>query len=312
MKENEIMQKAQVLFFEHLAGRGLKKDTIRRKMLELRRFFAYLIHKERTDLRAVGSGEIEEYFLALKEKGLSSSTLITARSMLRDLFYALLKHELILINPMELTEILIRERGAERVVLGEGEMKRLLDSIRTHTGGGIRDRALFELLYVAGLRNSEVVHLDVEDVDFSLNEVLIREGKGNKDRIVPLGSVCKRFLWDWVKEARAWFLSSKQDSRALFINRRGERIASSTVRYLLKRYLQEAGIRKLGVTPHSIRHSCATHLLMHGADIRYVQELLGHESLDTTVVYTRQVVDGLKRMHRMYHPRENELYREDV
>ena len=169
-----------------------------------------------------------------------------------------------------------------------------------------------ELLYVAGLRNSEVVHLDVEDVDFSLNEVLIREGKGNKDRIVPLGQICKRFLWNWVKEARAWFLSSKQDSGALFINRRGERIASSTVRYLLKRHLQEAGIRKPGVTPHSIRHSCATHLLMHGADIRYVQELLGHDSLDTTVVYTPQIADGLKRMHRMYHPRENELYREDV
>ncbi len=143
MKESEIMQKAQVLFSEHLAGRGLEKDTIRRKMLELKRFFAYLIHKERTNHRAVGSGEIEEYFLALKEKGLSSSTLITARSMLRDLFYVLLKHELILTNPMELTEILIRERGAERVVLGEEEMKRLLEAIRTHTGGGIRDRALF-------------------------------------------------------------------------------------------------------------------------------------------------------------------------
>ena len=92
---------------------------------------------------------------------------------------------------------------------------------------------------------------------------------------------------------------------------RAERIAPSPVRYLLKRCLKEAGIRIEG-TPHCMRHICATHLLMYGADIHYVQELLGHESLDTTVVYTRQIVESLKKMHRMYHPRENELCREDI
>ena len=312
MRESPIMQKARIIFSEHLTGRGLKPETGRRKMLELRRFFVYLSQKGETDIRAISAGRIEEYFLHLKERGLSSSTRITARSMMRDLFSALSRHELILTNPMELTEILIKEPVNLRVILSEGEMKRFLDSISPHTGYGLRDRALFELMYVAALRTSEAVRLDVEDVDFSLNEVMVREGKGEKDRIVPLGRICRAFMWKWVREARSWFLSSKKDGGALFINRRGERIAASTVRYLLRRYLKRVGIDKEGVTPHSIRHSCATHLLMHGADIRYVQELLGHESLDTTVVYTRQIVEGLKKMHRMHHPRENELYREDV
>lgn len=313
MKENEIMEKARYVFHEHLKSRGLKDTTIKRKMLELKRLLTFFESKGSGDLRDVTESDIEEYFITLKEQGYSASTLITAHSTAGDLFYALYRHELILSNPMDLTDIYIKEKGGIKVILTEEEMEKLLDSIEIRTGFGLRDRAIFELMYVSGIRVGEVVGLDVGDVDFSLDEVMIRQGKGRKDRVVPLGQVCRKFMQRWIKEVRAWFLvGGIHDDGALFLNRLGTRASDTLVRHRLKYYLELSGIEKEGVSPHSIRHSCATHLLQNGADIRYVQELLGHESLETTVVYTRQITEGLKKVHRMYHPRENELYPEDA
>ncbi|MCK4543665.1 MAG: tyrosine-type recombinase/integrase [Spirochaetales bacterium] len=313
MRENETMEKARHLFYEHLVNRGLKESTIKRKGQELKRLLRFLESRGKGDPRDVTAGDIEEYFLMLKSSGYSQSTLITAHSTTGDLFYALYRHEMILDNPMELTDIYIKEKAGIRVVLSEEETERLLDSIEARTGFGLRDRALFELMYVSGIRIGETVSLDVQDIDFSLDEVMIRQGKGRKDRIVPLGQVCRKFMWKWIKEARAWFLKTNiHDDGALFLNRMGSRLSAGLVRYRLKHYVNLAGIEKEGVSPHSLRHSCATHLLMNGADIRYVQELLGHDSLETTVVYTRQIIEGLKKVHRMYHPRENELYREEI
>ena len=312
MKENEIIDKAYHVFYEHLKSRGLKEATIKRKALEVKRLLSFFESKGKGDLREVCESDIEEYFLMMQSVGYSKSTQITAHSTAGDLFYALVRHELILRNPMDLTDIYIKERGGIRTVLTEAEMVQLLDSIEIRTGFGLRDRAIFELMYVSGIRVGELVDLDVSDIDFSLDEVMIRQGKGRKDRVVPLGQVCRKFMWKWIKEARAWFLAGgTHDDGALFLNRNGTRLSAPMVRHRLKQYLKLSGIEKEGVSPHSIRHSCATHLLMNGADIRYVQELLGHESLETTVVYTRQITEGLKKVHRMYHPRENELFKED-
>ena len=195
------------------------------------------------------------------------------------------------------------------MILTEDEMSRLLDSIDTITGFGLRDRSLFELMYVTGMRVGEIVRLDVEHIDFSLNEVFVTKSKNRKERIVPLGGVAKRFLEKWVKEVRSYFLTGcKDDPKALFLSDKGMRISGSAIRYRLKRGLKIAGIEKKGVSPHSLRHSCATHLLAGGADIRLVQELLGHESIETTAAYTKEIVKELKRVHKMHHPRENRLY----
>jgi integrase/recombinase XerD len=312
MKKDTLSGKARAVFQEHLLSRGLKDETIKRKTLELRRFLSYVRKNLKKDLREVSPEDIEEYFIGLTEKGFSKSTLVTAHSTLGDLFLALHRHDLILKNPMEETDIYIREKSGVKVVLSEAEMDKLLNSIETDTGFGLRDRALFELMYVTGMRIGEMRRLDVEHVDFSQDEVFIVKSKNRKERIVPLGKTAKGFLQKWVKETRAYFLKEvKKDGGALFLSEKGVRISSSLIRSRLKRYLAAAGIEKKGVTPHSFRHSCATHLLAGGADIRFVQELLGHESLETTVVYTREVVTGLKRIHKMHHPRENELYREE-
>ncbi len=304
------LEKARVLFFENLIGRGLKEETIKRKTLELERFFRYLKRENQIDLREITSKEIEDYFYYLDREDFSSATKGIARSMIGNLFMCLYRNEIILQNPMSITDIYIKEKSGIKAILTEDEMEDFLNAIETKTGYGKRDRALFELMYVAGLRISEVTNLTIEDLDFSLNEVLIRNSKGGKDRIVPMGKIAKQYLESWIKTARRWFI--KEDNSILFLSVKGLKFPTTSIRWRFNIYKKKAGIDRKGVTPHSIRHSCATHLLKGGADIRFVQELLGHESLETTVIYTKEIVSGLKRMHKMHHPRENELYKEDL
>jgi site-specific recombinase XerD len=304
------LKEARLLFTEYETSRGLSRQTVARKTTELKRFFRHLGTRGMTDIRELKAADIEAYLIFLKEKGFASSTIATAHSTLVDLFFALFRAGMILSNPMDAVEFVLSEKGGIKEVFSQEEMRRLLDSIATHTGFGVRDRAIFELMYVTGIRMGEVVKLDVRDVDFSQDQILIRRGKGGKDRMVPLGRVAKEYLSAWAHKARGWFSSSQAES-ALFLNNEGRRIPASTVRARLDKYLKACGILRPGLTPHSIRHSCATHLLENGADIRYVQELLGHRSIETTADYTRQVAQGLKKMHRTHHPRETELYPED-
>jgi site-specific recombinase XerD len=303
-------REARFVFAEYETSRGLSVQTAARKTTELKRFFRHLGVHGISDLREIAAAQIEAYLLALKQEGFSSSTLAIAHSMLVDLFFALFRFGKILSNPMDSVQFDMREKAGIKAVFSQEEMRRLLDSIATHTGFGVRDRAIFELMYVTGMRLGEVVRLDLADVDFSQDQVLIRRGKGGKDRMVPLGRVAKEYLSSWAHKARGWFNASETES-ALFLNQDGRRIPASTVRARLEKYMKACGILRPGLSPHSIRHSCATHLLENGADIRYVQELLGHRSIETTADYTRQVAQGLKKMHRMHHPRETELYPEE-
>jgi site-specific recombinase XerD len=310
MDERIFMKLAETAFVEHLASRGLDESTVRRKMHEYRRFMIYMANKSAIDLRDVTDRDLEVYILDLRKQGFSATTQIQARAMLKDLFHALTRKELVMRNPMELLDVHLREQSGIKAILSVEEMTKFLDAIDLHTGYGFRDRTMFELLYVTGMRCGEMTALTVSDIDFNANEVLIRQGKGRKDRIVPLGSVCKEFLFKWVGKMREWFVTI-EDNGFVFLNKRGGKLAQSTVRYRLGYWLVRAGINRPEISPHSIRHSCATHLLENGADIRYVQELLGHESVETTVVYTRQIVDNLRKVHKMFHPRENELFPDD-
>jgi integrase/recombinase XerD len=302
------MDKGKYLLFysDYLAGRGLKKETISRKLQEVKRYFEYLTF----DIRDVKPVDIENYFIHLGSENLSVTTKNISLTALKELFFALHRHDMILTNPFEKTEIYFKEKAGLKVILSENEVIKFLESIETVTGLGFRDRSIFELMYVTGMRVSEVSNLNVSDIDFSLNEVFIREGKGHKDRIVPLGSVAKSYLEKWIKKYRAYFLGKKKND-ALFLSGKALRLSKSSIRQLFKKYLKLSGVDKDKATPHSLRHSCATHLLTHGADIRYVQSLLGHESIETTVIYTREIVENLKKMYKTHHPRENELFTEN-
>ena len=298
------------IFNEHETGRGLNPVTVRRNNLELKRFTNYLETKKINDLREVNSGTLTGYFIKLKEIGFSDSTKKVSLRVIKSFFTYLANHDYILLNPFDKIEVVFSEENTLRVTLTEDEMIKFLDSIPTHTGMGIRDKAIFELMYYAGLRHGEVLRLELSDIDFSLNEIYLRPSKFRKERIVPLGSVAKRYIEEWINRGRSWFLKS-DEVKLVFVNRFGTKIPISTLNRLLKKYLTQAGITKKGVCVHSIRHSCATHLLEHGADIRYVQSLLGHSSIETTSEYTRGIVNNLRKMYKMHHPRENELFKEN-
>jgi integrase/recombinase XerD len=184
--------------------------------------------------------------------------------------------------------------------LNVGEVERLLASVQAQ-GLGLRDLAILELLYGAGLRVSELVSLDLSHCNFDAGFIRCL-GKGDKERIVPLGGHAAAALARYLKEERSRLIARRPETAAVFVNRRGRRLSRQRVWQLLKRYAQ-AGMIPKKISPHTLRHSFATHLLERGADLRTVQELLGHANISTTQRYTHVDRARLKAVHEKYHPR---------
>lgn len=290
-------------------AKGLSPQTITRKMQEWYRFAEYLSCQQK-DLREVDASFLENYILYLKDADYSRSTLNAARALLKDLFEVLHRKSMILKNPFSAAQVVLSEKGGTKAVMTKEQVSCFLDTIEPISGYAIRDRAMFELLYVTAMRSKELVSLDMDHIDLNAKEIFISMGKNRKDRIVPIGETALTFLNLWLSRARKWF--TLQDNGALFVSDNGGRLSGSAVRYRFKHWLKEAELHNKGFTPHSLRHSCATHLLENGADIRYVQELLGHSSIETTADYTKDIVRGIKRIHRTYHPRENQIFPVDI
>ncbi len=185
-------------------------------------------------------------------------------------------------------------------VISIPEVERLLEQPFSRHPLELRDRAILETLYATGMRVSELVGLDVEDLDITEAEVRVM-GKGSRERVVPLGSKSLEALRDYLKEGRP-LLARSPGQRALFLNSRGRRITRQGVWEILKSRAEKVGLRGK-VTPHTLRHSCATHLLERGADLRYIQELLGHASIGTTQVYTHVSRERIREVYQRSHPR---------
>jgi site-specific recombinase XerD len=166
-------------------------------------------------------------------------------------------------------------------------------------------RTIFELMYACGIRLAEVTALNIHDVDLAERTLAIREGKGSKDRIVPFHITAGKLLQEYITKRNS--MKQADTCEALFLSHYG-RLTTTPIRKAFDEYKEQAGILTDGLTPHSIRHSCATHLLENGADIRYVQELLGHESIETTAQYTHIATEFLRKAYKEFHPRENSLY----
>jgi integrase/recombinase XerD len=191
--------------------------------------------------------------------------------------------------------------------LTEAEMQRFLDELDTTTAQGLRDRALFELVYAAGLRVSEVAGLKVSDVDFGRRIMRVR-GKGDKDRLVPISEVARDvlllYLGDRAQDPQAWIFKGTCGPRT------GSHVRPASVSERFQTLLRRFGMDDPTISAHSVRHATATHLLDHGVSVRQVQELLGHASVETTARYTHVVTENLKRIYRRYHPREQAIYEE--
>ena len=303
------------LFENYLRGIGLREENIPGYMGSIRNFMeharrygkSFAVEITREDIIRYG----EYLFTRKTNRGTQVKAVTVARRLsdIRHFFLFLHRNEHILLDPMEDFEY-PRFVYHGREIFTNDEMARFLDSIDLETKHGERTRAIFELLYSSALRIREVVNLNKGDVDLSQRILLVRDSKWGKDRFVPFSDVAghyvKRYLQGERKEM-ARQIATKCD--ALFLTAYG-RIDDSSIRRSFKDTLKKTGLAGKELTVHSIRHSCATHLLEAGADVRYVQELLGHESIETTVKYTHLNMENLKRAYKSAHPRENMYYEE--
>jgi len=198
-------------------------------------------------------------------------------------------------------------KGVPRNVPDKEKMKQIIEAAIPKTKLGIRDRAILELLYATGIRSEELRTLCLDDWDGSANTLFVT-GKGSKHRVVPVGAWVVPYLHEYLIKSRPNLV--RTSSRFMFVSKTGAQIARANLAWLIRKYAAKAGVEHVCV--HTFRHACATHLVENGADIRYVQELLGHASLNTTQVYTRVTIDSLKQAHRQFHPRERESHEHGI
>jgi len=242
---------------------------------------------------------LRRYAAFLSERGAVARTVARKLASIRAFFRTLVEHGETQHNPADLISAPKRPQRLPRT-LRAGEVSALLDRIPTSTPLELRDRALFELAYACGLRAEEIVNLDLESVDFDAEQVRV-EGKGGKTRFVPAGEPALRALGRYTERARH-ALSGGTGESALFLSKSGRRLSTSDVRRRLRVWARAAAIQG-GVHPHALRHSFATHLLDGGADLRAIQELLGHASISTTQTYTRVESARLRSAYARSHPR---------
>jgi integrase/recombinase XerC len=254
-------------------------------------------------LVAVDLNEARSYLAYLNEKAYSKATIARKLATLRSFYKFLVRTSRCAANPLSAVRTPKQEKKLPRFLEYE-EVKRLLETPPVEMWLGARDRAILETLYSTGVRVSELVALNMDDIDF-LGEVVHVRGKGKKERITPISSSALQAIQHYMefrnKRAQS---NSHFDSKVLFVNKHGQRLSTRSVRRKMDKYLKMAGLDP-AISPHTLRHSFATHMLNNGADLRSVQELLGHQSLSTTQIYTHLTTRKLKEVYEDAHPREH-------
>ncbi len=246
---------------------------------------------------------VRAYLAFLNEKQYSKATVARKLATLRSFYKFLVKRNHISSNPVVVVRTPKQEKKLPRFLEYE-EVKTLLNTPPMNTWLGARDRAIMETLYSTGIRVSELVALNMDDIDF-LGEVVHVRGKGKKERIAPIGSSALQVIQHYMEYRNKRAQNNNNfDSKVLFVNKHGSRLSTRSVRRKMDKYLKMAGLDP-AISPHTLRHSFATHMLNNGADLRSVQELLGHQSLSTTQVYTHLTTTRLKEVYENAHPRNN-------
>jgi integrase/recombinase XerD len=294
------LEPALDLFLAHVRiEKGLAANSVEAYGRDLRR---YLDHLERMGVdgwERVGRSEIQAHLAELVRAGISARSQARALSAIRSLHALLFSEKL---APLDATDEVDSPRAGRRLpeLLSHDEIAGLLAAPDPRSAAGRRDRAMLELLYATGLRVSELVSLGLNDVNLE-TRVLVARGKGNKERIVPIGAPAAEAVKAYLAGARERLLRTRR-SKDLFVTPRGGRMTRQGFAKLLGRYARAAGIRRR-ISPHKLRHSFATHLLEGGADLRAVQEMLGHADVSTTQIYTHVDRSHAKRLYERFHPR---------
>ena len=255
-------------------------------------------------LLLVQTDAVRAYLAYLNGKQYSKTTIARKLATLRSFYKFLVKRNQLSSNPVIAVRTPKQEKKLPRFLEYE-QVKELLETPPVDNWLGARDRAIMETLYSTGIRVSELVALNMDDIDF-LGEVIHIRGKGKKERIAPIGSSALQVIQHYMefrnKRAQS---NSNFDSKVLFVNKHGRRLSTRSVRRKMDKYLRMAGLDP-SISPHTLRHSFATHMLNNGADLRSVQELLGHQSLSTTQIYTHLTTRKLKEVYESAHPRDSE------
>lgn len=279
--------------------RGLSKNTISSYGSDLFSFLNYLESKTVTGIEKIKRDDITQYLLHLKDKGLSGNSVSRALVAIK-MFYKFLVQERFIKN--DVAEILESPKLIRPLpnVLNMTEVTKLLQAPDTRSWMGIRDKAALELLYATGMRVSEMVELGTGTLNLDVGFIKCK-GKGDKERMVPIGSQAKAAITRYIQKVRPSLLKSKNDNH-LFLSRLGKKVSRQSFWKMMKKYAKIAKIKK-DIMPHTLRHSFATHLLERGADLRVVQEMLGHSDIVTTQIYTHIDKGRLKSVHKQFHPR---------
>lgn len=279
--------------------RGLSENTINSYGIDLKLFLEYLRENEIPSFKQVNKEVIVNYMQSEKNNNKANSSILRSVSSLRKFFQYLAQKKIIEKDPMLLIDTPKKKQHLPQVLTKE-EVEKLLRSPNTGQVLGLRDRAMLELMYATGLRISEIINLKLEDLHLTMG-TLQTLGKGHKERIVPVGDEAIKWVNRYLEEARPKLLKQKR-SNYLFLNFHGNNLTRQGVWKNLKAEVRKAGIQK-NITPHTLRHSFATHILENGADLRIVQELLGHADISTTQIYTHLSNKQLADIYNRAHPR---------
>lgn len=280
--------------------KNLSEQSVSAYSSDISKFLKYIVEQNVTDLNNVRTEQISKYFEVMRDIGISSSSTSRYLSAVKGFFKYLSSQEYIEKDPVEILSARITERKLPSV-LSFLEIEVLLQSPDVKEKLGLRDKAILELFYSCGLRVSELINLKISDLYFS-DSVIRVLGKGSKQRIIPIGSSAVRWITEYMKTVRPLLEKKMKSDNIIFLNNRGTKLSRMGVWKIVDKYVKEAKIEK-EFHPHTFRHSFATHLLEGGADLRAVQEMLGHADISTTQIYTHIDREFVKQMHRDFHPR---------
>lgn len=289
------------LFLEYLTVElGLSANTRQAYERDLRLFCKTLGFKHSDALVNVSREQITGYMTQLKEKGLAAATIARKLAAIKAFYRFMTAEGYMDANPAEVVEAGTKGIKLPRV-LSEDEVVRLLNQPDITTAEGFRDRTMLEVLYATGMRVSELINLTLDRVDLNM-KYIIAFGKGSKERIVPLGSVAAEFLQQYLEKVRPKLTHADRNTNIVFLAFGGHELTRQRFWQIIRAYGRKANINK-ALTPHILRHSFATHLLDNGADLRSVQELLGHSDISTTQIYTHLTNKRLRDIYAKAHPR---------
>lgn len=286
---------------ERLKTLNYADSTMEQYCRGLERFRDYLQGRGVTDLRTVTKQIMLDYKALIMAGTQAMETKALAIRPVKRLFEHLTQSNQLLINPAE--GIIETHRRGKKIgpTLTQEEVKKLLQQPNMSFRGGIRDRTVMEVLYATAVRRNELLSLEVHDVDLRDGVIHVRKGKGRKQRVVPLGKTAAGYLKEYLEKIRPHYNRKQPKERRLFLDSQGKPMTAAALQTALYTYRRQAGINK-SASPHVFRRSCATHMLQEGADIRYIQKLLGHASLATTQQYCKVIPVDIKKTHEETHP----------